>query len=507
VHLKRKTVLQIGSAAVEEESFHKLQKHFIEHGLILTISTFTQIPSETNSACGILIAEKSGKIGFIRSCFETLNDIAEDSGLAFAVLVPTSEELGVVQRLIHELRMESCATVSLTEDAGNAAEYLARWNPGPPFGKPTILPPGLGLPSRADLILQRSFYDCDRIYLQPLGGGRDAAGVFCVHAWLRKSIVGPRPLPYFIKFSSLEKINSERFNYEYYADFYIPFYLRPNVVPARCAQIKGLASIVGNFVEDSVPLRTVLRATQNPGIIFSLFEISLRGFRSQPDSGPTLSWDQPLENFVRERARAADVIADTVRIAQSSFGLKSTPTEIENRLCTAVGTVKRRFSPYHGDLHSGNVMVRGRDAILIDFSAVKNGPLTADPATLEVSLVFGTDNDDKLGEFEEWKKAVDEFYDGVPLHEPPSLGIGPGPFAWLYRALRGIRHVLLGCDCKQEEAAAVLAAYLLRFGRLKPEKFEDAKLTRLAEFRQAYALVIAERIVESLVAKKGTGAT
>jgi len=153
-------------------------------------------------------------------------------------------------------------------------------------------------------------------------------------------------------------------------------------------------------------------------------------------------------------------------------------------------------------MHSGNVMVRGKDAILIDFSAVKSGPLTADPATLEVSLVFGTDENDKPDAFDEWKKAVDEFYDGVPIHEPPSLGTGPGPFAWIYRALREIRHVLIGCDCHQEEAAEVLAAYLLRFARLPPDKFKDEKLSELARKRQAYALVVVELIVDSLVSQK-----
>jgi len=506
-------VLATGCAVIADESFQKLQKHFAEHGLGLSRSALAQIPNEANSACGILIAESSGKIGYIRSCMETLSDAAEDSGLVFGVLVPRADDLGIVERLINELRIKSRATVSLTEDAGNIAEYIARWDPGPPRGNPTILPPKLDLPSRTELLLQRSFHDCDRIYLEALGGGRDAGSVFCVHAWLKKSIVGPRPLPFFIKISTPEKITGERSNYEDYADFYIPFYLRPNIIPARCAQIRDLACLVGNFVEDSVPLRTALRTNQSPGIIFSLFEISLRGFRSQPVSGPTETWDQPLEGFVRERARAVEIEADIVTHAKS-FGLKSEPVDIENRLCTAIGPITRRFSPYHGDLHSGNVMARGNDAILIDFSAVRRsedvriggGPLTADPATLEVSLVFGTDSEDKLGEFEEWKQVVHGIYDGVPIHEPPSLGTDPGPFAWLYRALRGIRHVLLGCDCDHEEAAEVLATYLLRFARLPADKFDDATITELARSRQAYALVVAEKLVNSLEARKGAGA-
>jgi hypothetical protein len=497
MHPDRTAVLQLGSGSITG-------KHFNERGLrLIACTSNTEIAAKANLACGILITEPSGKVGFIRECFADLADVAEDSGLAFGIVVPTAEQRGVVERLIQELQLEWCATVSLDEDIGIAAEYIARRNPGPPLRDPKILPAGLDLPPRTEMLLRRCFYDCDRIYLEQLGGGRDAAGVFCVHAWLGKSIVGPRPLPFFIKFSDPTKIESERTNYERYADSYIPFYLRPNLVPSRCARIKGLASLVGNFVEDSVPLRTALRASQSPGIIFSLFEVSLRGFRSQPASGPTQTWDESLEAFLRGRSRPEEVMTKTVQLAQS-LGLMSTPTDLTSSLCSAVGSVTRKFSPYHGDLHAGNVMVRGKDAILIDFSAVKNGPLTADPATLEVSLVFGTDENDKPDAFNEWKKAVDEFYDGVSIHEPPSLGTGPGPFAWLCKAIREIRHVLLGCDCHQEEAAEVLAAYLLRFARLPADKFRSKKLSELARKRQAYALVVAERIVNSIVSSKNT---
>lgn len=505
MHPERTAVLQLGSAPITG-------KHFNERGLRLVRCSNAEIPSKADAACGIVIAERSGRIGFIRQCFETLVEAAEDSGLAFAVLVPTEEQRGVVWRLIQELKLESRASVSLHEDAGTAAEHIARWNPGPPLRNPAVLPPDIKLTARAKLLLRRCFYDCDRIYLTRLGGGRDADDVFCVHAWLKKSGVGPRPLPFFVKFAAPQKIDNERLNYQDYADFYIPFYLRPNLVSGRCTQIRGLASLVGNFVEDSVALRTALRTTQSPGVIFSLFENSLRGFRSQPASGPEESWDQPLQAFLRDRTRAVEVEESTVRLAQS-YGLKSTPVELEGALCKAVGARKRRFSPHHGDLHSGNVMVRGNDAILIDFSAVrkwdnegreiKGGPLTADPATLEVSLVFGTDEDDDPGAFDEWRKVVDEFYQGVPIHEPPSLGSGPGPFAWLFRALREVRHVLLGCDCNQEEAGEVLAAYLLRFARLPADNFKNKRMSQLALARRAYALVMAERIVNSFVTKKG----
>jgi hypothetical protein len=141
----------------------------------------------------------------------------EDFYEAFAVLVP-SPELKVAERVVSELVLKSPVVIRLPDDIGHAANFLDRHEPGPPMGNPIILPPGLPLEPRTELLLKRSFHDCDRIFLESLGGGRDSSGVFCVHAWLRKSIVGPRPLPFFIKFSEPDKILSERLNYEFFWD-------------------------------------------------------------------------------------------------------------------------------------------------------------------------------------------------------------------------------------------------------------------------------------------------
>ena len=66
-------------------------------------------------------------------------------------------------------------------------------------------------------------------------------------------------------------------------------------------------------------------------------------------------------------------------------------------------------------------MVCRGDSILIDFGSVADGPLTADPATLEVSLVFGTDAEDDAKHFDEWKAFVDNAYD-----HPRYLSAYPG---------------------------------------------------------------------------------
>jgi hypothetical protein len=180
------------------------------------------------------------------------------------------------------------------------------------------------------------------------------------------------------------------------------------------------------------------------------------------------------------------------------LGLQKAPEEIEALLTEKTKGLIRPFRTYHGDLHPGNVMARGRDAIVIDFFNIKSGPITADPATLEIGLVFGTDKQDKLKDFDEWKAFVDEIYGSVPIHKPPLPEKNPGSVSWLRRAVREIRHILLGCDCEQCETAAALVTLLLRFARLDLETSGAGVQNTLALQKHSYALVIAERLASAM---------
>ncbi len=116
--------------------------------------------------------------------------------------------------------------------------------------------------------------------------------------------------------------------------------------------------------------------------------------------------------------------------------------------------------------------------------------------------MFGTDDEDETGTYDEWRAFVDQIY-GSKVHtlHPPALAESkPGPFSWLRRSIRELRHILLGCNVDEREAKLVLAAYLMRYARLGLESLKNPKLEPLAFDRHAYALVIAERIVVGLSA-------
>jgi hypothetical protein len=491
----RDNVLLLGSLAIPSAPF-------TNRGLNLVPIEPSDISVSLNDARVVIIAEPPGHIGAIRSHLESILPVVLDHGLAVAAVVTTRERVLWTQLwqqfekytdpwLYELVAMESLAQRTLDYDAG------------PPVGNPKISAPKESLTAPVKHLLCRAFHDCDQVYLEPLGGGKVAAAVFCVHAWLKRSEVGPRPLPFFMKVDTPERIRREKFNYAQYADFYIPFSLRPNLIPSRCVDGRSFSALTGNFVEDAQPLRSALRSASGPGLIFSLFENSLKGFRAQPWHGFTPR-QMKLGDYVKERCWAETVRPSTARRARR-LGLRHSPIQIETATVAAMADVKITRHTSHGDLHAANVMVRGKDAILIDLLSIRDAPLAADPVMLEVSLVFGSDFDDDSYSFKSWKVFVDELYKKIPIHQPPLTERRPDQFSWLRRAVREIRHVMLGCDCDHLEASSIMVAFLMRFARLSPTSFgarTDRSIKASILNRHAYALVVAERIADSMTKRK-----
>jgi tRNA A-37 threonylcarbamoyl transferase component Bud32 len=80
----------------------------------------------------------------------------------------------------------------------------------------------------------------------------------------------------------------------------------------------------------------------------------------------------------------------------------------------ALPAIRYRYGTTHGDLHGNNVRIAGADAILIDFASVDYGPLTVDPAALDVSLMMDTG----LAVGENWIGLADEVYKLKALRAP-----------------------------------------------------------------------------------------
>jgi hypothetical protein len=510
---ERSLVLVLGDYPVEKAEF-------VERRLSLTPITIQQLDDD-NLICGargILLSSFPDKFALFKSYFENNFFRACELGLMTAACVVKKSTQ------VSALRNEAYTKAGLFEDIGDPtkrmecfdalpwvylsdklcaiAETFARYEPGPPLGTTEIDSSSITEPLSRDakVLLKRAFYDCDLITVERLTGGKTTKETFRVFANLAGPEFGPQPMPFFVKMGSPESIAYEKRNYRTRAEPFIPFPLRPSLIEARCATTLTSAALACNFVPSAVSLRDALQTGQGDGAIFSLFEFTLRGLRSHTLNAPKRP--RALQTFFdpkNGRVRTNEIEEKWPSRIEGlhNYPKSRKPKEVEKVLRQFAAQVEAREGTYHGDLHAGNIMVRNRDAIVIDFGSMTPfGPLSADPAILEVSLVFGTDNHDKASSFDAWREFVDHiFFD--PLSPPPPKA-GYHQFAWLHKAIRELRHVVTCCGVERNEALIILAGCLLRFGRLTPPELNSSELMSLAENRTVYALVVADQITKKL---------
>jgi hypothetical protein len=472
---------------------------FTQRNLELHRATLNTAPELFNFTKAIIVADFPGRFGLIKQCYEELFPLAQDHGLGLAVVVHSFDDFNQVAAIRKWGANGTTSKLFEIDKLWEAAEFAARLRIGPSASNVLIQPSNIKLDDDEGLLFRRAFSDCERIYLEPISGGKASMSVYRVHAWMKQSDVGPLPLPFFAKIGTPADVESEKDKYQRYAELYISFNLRPNIDRHRCVQTRARAALIGNFVDDAVPLREALRTGHGIGALFSLFETTLKGFRLQPFASGSKPVAGYLESFVKDRIKVQDFLTkpDVVRRAKQ-YGLMANPQDLHDQICIAARNLCCIIGPNHGDLHTGNVMVRGGDSILIDFASTTDGPLTADLATLEASLMFGTESWETAKRFAEWSAFIDEIYGMAvtTLHPPALFEIKPGHFSWLRRSLRELRHVLLACEGSGDEAKVVLAAYLMRYARLDIETLKNEEAKTLAFDRHCYALAVAERIVK-----------
>ena len=503
---ERSNVLVVGPVEVDRTAFD-------ERRLYLDPRTLDDINDDVlSNARGIIISDFPGKYRLTEEYFANLFERVSALGLRTAVQVRGNIDIAQVSKVKDSayacLIERACKRLNLREaqvtnadvesdyvriglDLVGVAEDFARYNSGPQLGTPTIklLDSKTSLGSETELLLKRAFWDCATIALEPLTGGKTAKDTFRVHATLAAYQFGRQPMPFFFKRGSRKYFEDEKINYLSWAEPFIPFYLRPAFNEARSVTTLTDGALVANFVEAGTPIREAMRSGQGTVGIFSLFEVTLRGLRGHAMQSKR---DIGFADKFLARTRVAEIPVERIERARR-LTLRTDIHELERALVERAKMLEGQHGMYHGDLHVGNVMVRQRDAIVIDFGSMEDGPLTVDSAVLEVSLVFGTDKSDAPDSFPEWRALVDDmFINNSPL-TPPALTSEHARLAWLRKAVRELRHIASCCGSSVAERNLILAAALLRFGRLAPFELEDALLD-LSEEKRAYALVVAEHI-------------
>lgn len=523
-HSERQSILLLGKHHIPETEFtqRRLTLRPIEENDLGNASI-------TNQARGVVLSFPPGKLRLIEKYFEELFEEICGIGLMTCIYLADEDEdqkkksrayisamaknaylIGFKKRnhkgipTDEEIQSELSKWAYHSDSLPAIAETLAHHKPGPPMGTTRILPDSIrkDLDTNTEALLKRAFHDAESITVHRLKGGRTAKETFCIHANIAEAEFGPQPMPFFVKFGTIESCEKEKQNYKDIVEPFIPFQLHPSLNSSRSVNTLFSGALVCNFVESATSLRSALQTDQAHGVIFSLFEVTLRGLRMHTLKSSKMPGI--IEAFLDERVRAVEIEArqpERIKLLQKSGRLKK-PQEIEATLKRMAAGIETRRGHYHGDLHYGNIMARHRDAIVIDFGSMGEfGPLFSDPAILEISLVFGTDNHDDPNSFEAWCKFVDYVYEH-PL-SPPLPHKEHHQFTWLHRALRELRHVIACSGVEEKEALIILSGCMLRYGKYPPFELESEELNELAEKRRTYALTVAYQLCDRLEEKYG----
>jgi len=372
-------------------------------------------------------------------------------------------------------------------------EQVARTSPGPPW-KDTIEVSGEeSLRDEDRILLRRAFHDCTTVSLVAETHGRSAQ-VFCVYARLRDSAAGRLPLPFFAKFDRYPKIRRELKNYHDHTTVFIPFNQRPNLDPVRCMLGAERGLIVGNFVEESETLGALVERGTARAAIHSLFGGALRGWRTQTYFDDTMSVSSSIIDSLPHCLPAAYRPPRSERVAARALaaralGASLSPKQLD-ALLRQLPPLRHRLSMTHGDLHGANVRVSHDEAILIDFASTQVGPLMADPASLEVSLIM----ESRVLQGPEWEEFAKEMYELANLRTVPSPRDPARREAPLWNSIRQLRQIALADELSKFEYALTVAIYLLRRASYGSQADEPAG-------RRPMAYFLAERIAMQLTSE------
>lgn len=432
--------------------------------------------------------------------------LIEDHGAAIVLLAHEDSDANHLQS---ELQAAGCNRIAQvrTGDAADApghevAEHIARHRPGMPWSSRLLITPpkGVKLSPGHELLFRRAFSDAESISLEQLSKGHTADAFRVLARFIKRSLL-VQPLPYFAKLGPRSKIDTELQNYKEYADFSIPFYLRPNVDPARSVRGSQDACLIGNFVDGARPLWEAVEEGEFSTPLNALFDATLRGWWAQAFSQS----GGEIKNRAVAAALGEDIfnhteVRDEHLTAARKLGVKRPPLHVVEALR---GRRDESFfeAPFHADLHPDNVFVRNGDAIVIDLGSARMGPIAGDPACLEVALAFDVRSSDLTLTRDDWRAGVERLFSPKSFERVPLPIDGNKPWHHRLNAVRKVRTLSAAAQSCRTGYQSAIAMYLLRRSMYPAGEFKGespavrTKLTKLDAYRRAFALVLAERLV------------
>lgn len=346
------------------------------------------------------------------------------------------------------------------------------------------------LDAEQKILLARAFRDCSKVELRRLDDGNTAT-VFQAFVQLPESRVGRRALPFLVKFDRKPKIDRELRNYRECVKPFVPFYAAPHLDDERSLLGARWGVLVANFIEHSRSLDDMIHEGLTQGLVASIFDDALRGWRRQAYHEShfkvTSSIAQSLGGAGFDGNASQVELAEKIARKAAKFGAVASAVELSRRLC-ALPAVEHHRAIRHGDLHPRNIRVRNGQAVLIDFAAVGDGPMVGDPAMLDAAIPLRM----KETNFAVWRAYAEKWFAYDNLIRLPDAPAPEEDHVATGEFLRDIRRIGLSDQRTQGEYATAVAVFLLRHAYRKDEGQEDLA-------RRAVLFAAAEAIVDNLI--------
>jgi hypothetical protein len=346
------------------------------------------------------------------------------------------------------------------------------------------------------LLIQRAFHDCSKVTLSSLGNGRSGALTFRAFVERRDNVLLTKwPYGFFVKLDLREKVVKEHYNYQESALGHVPFHLGPRLKLERCCLGHNFGILVSDYVSSAEALRDCARDGRGATAVGNLFATTIASWRSGA---------RPVDtNLAAAVTGMGEAFPTNIPVHRrpyfQAYGLQPNLLELGSKLqATRLGKVL--MGVIHGDLHATNVLVRGTDAIIIDFERINfDGPLLYDAASLEAGLlVDGFRGDARKGA--EVLASIRAMYTKDALVGDPTSCLPTDGSSWFFECVRQIRLHAKAMEIEPFQYAWMLAFVLAKKG-CKDLVFNESQLRPGQMTRnelRAIALILAEEIVSIL---------
>lgn len=343
------------------------------------------------------------------------------------------------------------------------AQRISVYHPGPGASTSTRLLGDVPSDREAVMLLGRAFSDLQSVTLEIIQGGRSGADVWI--ATPGPSDVRRQPRPCLVKIQRIAKAREEKQKFEEHVLHKVPYWQHPQFHAKRYVEGSTCALLVQDFMEHARPLREMFTRAVPGQVCGSLFGSALRGWLAGA-TAVTGSLVQPFTDLKALHWSAS--LSDAADVARRRTTRVVPPPEKLQARLAALPSVQYRQATIHGDLHVDNLFLAAGscDVQLIDFASVMIGPLVADPACLEVSIVFpsrdfsagnGAAGDLQLPP-EQWLRAAYVY----PLN-PADVAALPRQNLWRSDAVREIRSGARQHEPSPVPYAIAVVSYLIRY--------------------------------------------